>query len=192
MPGTLPHHAWTYCLFALTLPLTLHNNTLLYGGQRSYRLKTTTTGTSTRIEVKRHSNCPDPVLYSKVIFRSYGGPEVHFRKRLYDGRERQLQFTNCYSPTAIRQLHFTNCTDCSSPTAIRQLRFGNCDSPIAIRQLRIANCDSPTVVTIKSTGLHCTHLLPQKWIVPRQLLVQVCEIVKCQVVLVTSEMPNQH
>ncbi len=59
--------AKTYCLFTLTLLLTLHNNTLLYGGQRSYGLKTTTAGTATRIEVKRHSNRPDPVLYSKVI-----------------------------------------------------------------------------------------------------------------------------
>ncbi len=58
---------YMYCLFALPLPLTLHNITLLYGGQKSYGLKTTTAGTATRIEVKRHSNRPDPILYSKVI-----------------------------------------------------------------------------------------------------------------------------
>ncbi len=50
------------------LPLTLHNITLLYGGQRSYELKTTTAGTAMRIKVKRHPNRPDPVLCSKVIF----------------------------------------------------------------------------------------------------------------------------
>ncbi len=56
-----------YSLFALTLPLTLYNNTLLYGSQRSYGLKTTTAGTSTTIDVKRHSNRSDPILYSNVI-----------------------------------------------------------------------------------------------------------------------------
>ncbi len=38
-----------------------------YCSQRSYGLKTTTIGTATRIEVKRHSSCPDLILYIKVI-----------------------------------------------------------------------------------------------------------------------------
>ncbi len=54
-------------IFALTYPSELHDNTVFHGSQMSYGLKTTTIETATRIEVKRHSHRPDPILYGKVI-----------------------------------------------------------------------------------------------------------------------------
>ncbi len=61
------HVAEDYILFALTLPPEVHNDTLFYDRQRSYGLKTTTIGTATRIEVRRHLNRPDLIVYGKVI-----------------------------------------------------------------------------------------------------------------------------